>query len=92
MVIVAGHLIVDPAGRTQYLAGCTDAVRAARAAPGCLDFALGADLLDPARVNVFERWTSPAALAAFRGQGPSEGQLDEIRRFSIDEFVVGRDA
>lgn len=88
MIIVAGHLVVDPDGRAEYLAGCVDAVRAARAAPGCLDFALGADLLDPARVNVLERWTTPEALAAFRGGGPDDGQLDAIRGFAIDEFTV----
>jgi heme-degrading monooxygenase HmoA len=86
MIIVAGHLVVDPDARARYLAGCADAVRAARAAPGCLDFALGADLLDPARVNVFERWASRAALTAFRGDGPSDGQLDAIRGFAIEEF------
>ncbi|WP_420123453.1 putative quinol monooxygenase [Nakamurella sp.] len=88
MIIVAGHLIVDPDVRAEYLAGCADAVRAARAAPGCLDFALGADLLDPARVNVLERWTTPEALTAFRGDGPDDGQLRAIRGFAIEEFTV----
>lgn len=93
MIIVAGHLVVDPDARARYLAGCADAVRAARAAPGCLDFAIGADLLEPARVNVFERWVSREALTAFRGDGPSGGQLDAIRRFAVDEFAIdGSDA
>lgn len=88
MIIVAGHLIVDPDGRSEYLAGCADAVRAARAAPGCLDFALGADLLDPGRVNALERWTTPEALAAFRGAGPDDGHLDAILGFAVEEFTV----
>jgi len=91
MIIVAGHLIVDPDDRAQYLAEGADAVRAARVAPGCLDFVLGADLLDPARVNVFERWASGDELVAFRGDGPSGGQLAAIRRVAVDEFAIEDD-
>ncbi|BBX70011.1 hypothetical protein MPSYJ_34720 [Mycolicibacterium psychrotolerans] len=52
MIIVAGHLMVDPADRQSYLTGCATVVRQARAAPGCLDFAISADLVDPGRINV----------------------------------------
>jgi hypothetical protein len=51
MVIVAGHLIVDPIRPREYLSDCVDVVRAARATDGCLDFALSADLIDPGRIN-----------------------------------------
>ena len=33
-VIVAGHLIVDPAQRDDYLAGCVEVVRQARTTAG----------------------------------------------------------
>ena len=48
MVIVAGHMTVDPEQRESYPAGCTSVVEKARRADGCLDFAITADLLDPA--------------------------------------------
>jgi quinol monooxygenase YgiN len=78
VVIVAGHLVVDPAQRDDYLSGCVGVVRQARRAPGCLDFALSADSVDPGRINIFERWDSQAAVEAFRGWGhlPPEGQGD----------------
>ena len=41
-------------------------------APGCHDFAVSADPVDPERVNVYERSASPAALQAFRGDGPGD--------------------
>ena len=47
MVIVAGHITVDPEERQSYLAGCMSVVEQARRADGCLDFAITADLLDP---------------------------------------------
>ncbi len=88
MIIVAGHLVVDPAEREAYLASCVEAVRLARAAPGCLDFSVSADLLDPARICVFERWESASSLAAFRGSGPSDDQQAAILDASVAEYEV----
>lgn len=70
MLIIAGRLEVDEADRDQYVSDCSAVVELARRAPGCLDFALTADTVDPARVNVFERWESDEQLASFRGSGP----------------------
>ncbi|MDT5210308.1 MAG: hypothetical protein QOF67_2723 [Mycobacterium sp.] len=89
MVIVAGHIVVDPEHRDDYLSGCVEVVRQARRAAGCLDFALSADLLDPGRVNIFERWESAAAVDAFRGNGPSDEQGAAIRAASVTEYDVG---
>jgi quinol monooxygenase YgiN len=89
VVIVAGHLIVDPAQRDDYLSGCVDVVRAARAAEGCLDFALSADLVDAGRVNILERWESQAAVEAFRGNGVDEEQGAVIVSASVAEYDVG---
>lgn len=88
MVIVAGHLIVDPAGRTHpgrlHGRGPRGPGRA-----GVLDFALGADLLDPARVNVFSagprrpHWprSGGRARARARAPGPDPAVLDRrVRR------------
>ena len=88
MVIVAGHVVVDPQERDDYLSGCLDVVRQARRAAGCLDFALSADLVDPGRVNIFERWESQAAVEAFRGSGPSDEQGAAIRAASVAEYDV----
>ncbi|MGV9972417.1 putative quinol monooxygenase [Nocardia beijingensis] len=84
MLIVAGHLrVID---RDRYLDSCRDVVALARACEGCLDFSLGADLLEPDRVNVYERWTTRAAVERFRGTGTS-GDLDtQIVRADVREF------
>ena len=88
MIIVAGALIVDPSDRDAFLEGCAVAVAAARRAPGCLDFALSADLVDPARVNVYERWTSAEALGRFRGSGPDEQQRTTLRKIRVQEYEI----
>lgn len=88
MIVVAGHLQVEPDDREPYLQGCCDVVRLARAADGCLDFALSPDLLDPGRINIFERWQTLAALEAFRGSGPSGEQAAPILDADVHRFDV----
>ncbi|MBB5111799.1 quinol monooxygenase YgiN [Micromonospora echinospora] len=88
MLIVAGTLYVDPARRYAYLASCEAAVRAARAAPGCVDFAVSADLVEPGRVNVYERWESDEQLLAFRGSGPEAEQVTEILGAEVHKFRI----
>jgi quinol monooxygenase YgiN len=74
-IIVSGTLHVDPAQRDAYLQARVPILEHARRAPGCLDFSLTADLLDPGRINVYERWRSKDDLLAYRsGDGP---QLDD---------------
>ena len=51
MIIVAGHVIVDPEQRESYLTDCVSVVEQARRAPGCLDFAITGDLVDPGRID-----------------------------------------
>lgn len=88
MVIVAGHLVVEPAQRARYLAGCTGVVEQARRTSGCLEFSVSADLLDPTRIVILERWESPAAAEAFRGSGPSDEQAAVITSASVTEYDV----
>ncbi|MFG2058622.1 putative quinol monooxygenase [Micromonospora sp. NPDC048930] len=88
MFIVAGTLYVDPAERDAYLASCVEAVRAARSAPGCVDFAVSADLVEPGRINVYERWESDEQLLAFRGSGPNQEQVAAIRGAEVYKFRV----
>jgi quinol monooxygenase YgiN len=88
VVIVAGHIVVDPKDRDDYLSGCVEVVRQARQATGCLDFSLSADLLEPGRVNIFERWETQAAVEEFRGRGPSDEQGAAIRAASVAEYGV----
>ncbi|MGO9506025.1 MAG: putative quinol monooxygenase [Mycobacterium sp.] len=87
MVIVTGHLMVEPGERDRYLADCVTVVQLARATRGCLDFAISADLLDPGRIKILERWESVAAVEAFRGAGRSDEQGAAL----VSAFVVEYD-
>lgn len=89
MILVRGYLIVDADQRAEYLGSCGSVVEQAREAPGNIDFALGADLVDAERINVFEAWESRDALMSFRGDGPSDGQRELIRFADVHEHEVG---
>ncbi|HEY4455668.1 MAG TPA: antibiotic biosynthesis monooxygenase [Pseudonocardiaceae bacterium] len=88
MVIVAGHLMVDPNERESYLADCVAVVEQARRTQGCLDFCISPDPIDPGRIAIFERWESQAAVEAFRGSGPSDEQGAAILAASVAEYDV----
>lgn len=88
MIIVSGWLRVREENREAYLEGCREVVAAARSAPGCVDFHLSADLLDPARINVFEQWESVGAVDDFRGSGPSDEQEDAIAGAHVEQHEI----
>lgn len=91
MIIVAGHLIVAPEERNAYLEGCVSVVEQARDATGCLDFSIAADLVDPGRMNVYERWGSREDVEAFRGGGPSEEQGGQVLTADVREYEVSNE-
>jgi heme-degrading monooxygenase HmoA len=88
MIIVTGHLLVDPELRDDYLAGRVPEVEAARAASGNLDYALSPDVVDPSRVNVAARWVSQQALEDFRGEGPSDEDEAEVREAHVHDYAL----
>ncbi|GAA4283786.1 antibiotic biosynthesis monooxygenase [Brevibacterium daeguense] len=88
MIIVAGHITVAPEEREDYLASCVNIVEQARNASGCLDMSISADLVDPARINIFERWESQAELDAFRTGGPAPEQRAAMLSVSVEEYDV----
>lgn len=91
LIIVAGRIHVAAAERAAYLIGCEQVVREARTAVGCLDFALSADVVDPSRINIFERWETRETLLAFRGAGEQPDDLPEIVDADVLEFEVAGD-
>jgi quinol monooxygenase YgiN len=88
MLIIAGHLEVDANQRDAFVAAHHDLVRRGREAPGCLDLAITADPLNPARVNNFERWESREHLNAWRevAAAPDTGisiNSDYVMEYSV---------
>jgi heme-degrading monooxygenase HmoA len=87
MVIVAGHITVDPEQRESYLAGFVR-VEEARRADGCLDFAITADLIDLPASTSLRRWESQAAAKAFRRSAPRTKEGAAMLSASVVEYDI----
>ena len=91
MIIVAGHFVVDPAQREQFLHSRADAMRASRSEAGCITYAFSPDPLDPGRVLLFERWESKAALAdhlAALRQRPRPHDGVQVRESEVQQYEI----
>ena len=88
MIIVSGRIYVTPGRRDAFVATSRDAVVEARRAPGCLDFVVAADPVEPDRVNVYEQWETEAELEAFRGEGPDSDLNSDIVSADVSRHQV----
>jgi hypothetical protein len=58
VIIVSGRIYVRAGARQEFLTSSAEAVAQARSTPGCRDFVVAADPIEPDRVNVYEEWES----------------------------------
>lgn len=63
MLIITARIYVDPDRRGEFLAGTVDEIRQARSEPGCVEFIVAPDPVEPGRVNLFEQWATDEAFA-----------------------------
>jgi quinol monooxygenase YgiN len=63
-LVISVTVQIDPAKREEAFAAAIEVMRATRAEPGCIAYTFSADLEDPSKVHVFERWASQDALTA----------------------------
>ncbi|MDH5823283.1 YciI family protein [Luteimonas sp. RD2P54] len=87
-VVVEGRLYLHPGQRHAYLAACAPMVARARRQPGCLDFSISADTVDPGRVNLIERWDCEHSLAAWRRQADPPQDLPEVLHAEVRKHRV----
>lgn len=64
MLVVEGWVRASPADVEAVKAPLRIMVAATRAEPGCLQYALSEDLLEPGLLRIIEKWTDDAALTA----------------------------
>ena len=90
MLIVSGRLLLKPGTRNKFLECCEPSIRMARRAPGCLDFAVSADTIDPDRANVYEAWTDAQSLEAFREAGADDPSFSFILHADVARHEVSQ--
>ena len=62
MILVTGTIDVDPAQRDAFIAACQTVQAKTREETGCEAYAFSADLDDPGRFHVSERWADEDAI------------------------------
>jgi quinol monooxygenase YgiN len=90
MLIISGRLFVKPGTRDEFLKCCEPSIAMARRAPGCLDFSVSADIIEPDRANVYEAWTDAQRLEAFRASGTDDPSFAFIVRADVERHEVSR--
>ena len=88
MLIVAGTGRVDPDRRAALLEGLAPALGRARSTPGCLDYVVAADPVEPDRVNIYERWESEAHLAAHLAGVAQAAPMPGVRGVDIVRYEI----
>jgi quinol monooxygenase YgiN len=88
MILVSGRIYVAHGQREVFLFASHESMIAARHAPGCRDFVVAADPIEPDRVNVYEEWDSADQLEAFRGEGPGGELVKLIARAEVRRYVI----
>lgn len=96
MLVIAGHVRIDPANHAAAVAAAVEVMAATCAETGCVSYTFSADLSDPAKFHVFEEWKSQDALdehfktphmAVFQGKfgslGVSEVALQKYEIASV---------
>jgi quinol monooxygenase YgiN len=89
MLIVAGTGHVDPDHRDALLESLAPALRRARTTPGCLDYVVAADPIEPDRVNIYERWESEAHLNAhLSGIAQTAPPMSNVRSVAVMRYEI----
>jgi quinol monooxygenase YgiN len=88
MIIVSGRIDIVSGQRDAFLAVSRQSMIDARHAPGCRDFVVAADPIEPDRVNVYEEWDSADQLEAFRGAGPGADLGKLIERANVRRHTI----
>jgi quinol monooxygenase YgiN len=64
MIVIAGHVALDPAKREQAEAAARAMMSETRKEQGCISYTFSADLEQAGRFRIFEEWESDEALRA----------------------------
>jgi len=64
MIVIAGHVLIDPKQREKAEAAAREMMRETREEKGCISYAFSSDLEEAGRFLIFEEWESDEALRA----------------------------
>lgn len=90
MLIVAGHVLIDPAKREEALEAARAVMAETRREPGCRTYVFSQDLEEPGRFRIFEEWESDDALRAHFATPHMARFQQAMAGFGVREMQVQR--
>lgn len=88
MLVIAGHVAIDPAKREEAIAASIEMMKATHQEAGCISYTFSADLEDPGRFRIFEEWESDDALAAHFAAPHMASFQKAMGGFGVKEMAV----
>jgi quinol monooxygenase YgiN len=90
MIVVAGHVTLDPAQREPAIAAAREMMRETCKEAGCISYTFSADLDEPGRFRIFEEWESDEALRAHFAAPHMARFQKAVGGLGVREMVVQR--
>jgi len=97
MLVIAGHIRLEPANRDAALAATIEVMAETHKEEGCISYTISADLVDEGLFHLFEEWQDQAALdrhfktphmAKFQGAMGGFGVKElKVQRYEVSEVT-----
>jgi quinol monooxygenase YgiN len=95
MIVIAGHVALDPKQQEPAIAAAREMMTETRREAGCISYAFSADLEEPGRFHIFEEWESDAALAV-HFKSPHMARFQQavgglgVREMAVQRYEVSK--
>ena len=90
MIVIAGHVVLDPKQREKAEAAAREMMSETRKEKGCLSYTFSADLEEAGRFRIFEEWESDEALRAHFTSPHMARFQQAVGGFGVREMKVQR--
>lgn len=90
MLVVAGHIQIDPAKVPEAVKAAQAVMEATRKEAGCISYTFSSDLAQEGRFLIFEEWESQAALDAHFKEPHMATFQKQMGGFGVSDIKVQR--
>jgi quinol monooxygenase YgiN len=82
-ILVTGTIDLDPDQRDGFIAACRELMDATHQEDGCEHYSFAADLADPGRFHISERWASQGEMEAHSASAHLAGFMGKLGGFGV---------
>ena len=90
MLVIGGHIRLDPAKRDEAIAAANEMMAETRKEAGCVSYTFSADFSDPGLFHLFEEWESEDHLKAHFVAPHMAVWQERVAGYGITERAIHR--